>query len=113
MLAAWLDVAPAAGVGAGGAPAGGDEVVFGEDEVNSPAQVGEGAAELLRDLRLSGRTRGCLRGAQVVADVVVGEDLLCEGDVSLRPHFFVKALDQPPLRCSAMARRSYFRPALA
>jgi hypothetical protein len=84
-------------------PPGGGEVAVAQDEIDAPFGVRKRAAEWLCDQRLSGGSQWRLRLAEVVADVVVGEHLLCESDVSPGPDLFIEAPDERLVRRDARA----------
>jgi hypothetical protein len=94
------EIAPAARVRAGGSPSRGDQVILPKQEIDPPLEIGESISELRRDRRLSSRPGCGLGWTEVVTDVIVGEDLLGEYDVSARPDFLVEALDEPLIRVS-------------
>jgi hypothetical protein len=98
VFSGWFKISPAPGVRPGSCPASGNHVGFAKQDVDPPLEVGKCLSELFGDSGLSGGTGSCLGWAKIVADVVVGEHLACEADVSARPHFLVEPADQPLVR---------------
>jgi hypothetical protein len=62
-----------------------------DDQIDNDLEVGERGAKVVGDLLLSRRPRQRFGRAQVVADVIFGEDLMCEIGVSQVPHLLVEA----------------------
>src|SRR5215203_175576 len=90
LLASGFGVAPAPRVRAPSGPAPRYQIPFGQDQIDIPSQVREGRPELGRDLALSFGTREGFAWAEVMAGVVLGEDLQGEVHVALVPDFFVE-----------------------
>ena len=77
-LSGWLNVTPLAGERPGRRPTRRDKVVFAKHEVDTPAGIREGSAEVSRDFRHTRRTRKRMCGTEVVPDVVVREHVACK-----------------------------------
>lgn len=80
-----------AGVGAFGGPAPGNQVAFGQDQINRPGHVREGSPELGGDLFLSGRSRRSISAAQIMPDVVLGKDIINDVVVAFVPNLLPEA----------------------
>jgi hypothetical protein len=83
--------APGAGVCAGGGPPCGDEIALPDNEVDTPLEVGKGAAELFGDQRLAGATRWRPRRPEIVPNIVVREHLHRERDIPSTPDLLIEA----------------------
>jgi hypothetical protein len=73
-------------VGASRRPATDDIVVFAEEQIDDESEIGKSSAEVVCNLLLPLRPRQSLRGAEVVPDVVAGEDFEREVGVAPRSH---------------------------
>jgi hypothetical protein len=98
---------PRTGVGPRCGPPAGDQVALGQQQVDVPAQVGEGGSERRGDLPLSLRAWRSRGRTQVVAEVVIGKDLMGKLNVAAIPDLLV----EPPhrrlvlLHCHAPSHR--------
>ena len=88
------DGSPRAGVVARRGPAPDHELAVAQDQVDVPVDVRERPPEVERDLGLAGRAGFRSARAQVVADVVVVEDLVADVRVALGPDLLVEPADQ-------------------
>src|SRR5215211_608148 len=89
-----LDARPRARVSAGGGPAPDDELVCAHEDLDVPPEVGEGRAKGCRDLLLPFGPGCRIPGAEVMADVVVREDLVGDVEVPFAPDLLVEPLDE-------------------
>src|SRR5262245_32826146 len=86
-----LDARPRAEVSPGSGPAPDHEVSVREQKVDLPGEVREGRPERLRNLLLALRPGRRLALAKVVSFVPVGEELVRDVEVALRPDLVVEA----------------------
>ena len=100
--------APRAGVCAAGGPPCGDEIAFPDNEVDTPLEVGKGAAELFGDERLAGATRWRPRRAEIVPNIVVREHLLRKGNIPSTPDLLIKAPSESLVGLDVHSSASYF-----
>jgi hypothetical protein len=89
-LAGGFSATPRPRVRARGSPAPRYQIAFGQDQIDIPSQVRKGCSEVGRDLALPFGTRKGFGRAEVMADVVLGEDLEGEVHVALVPDFFIE-----------------------
>ena len=88
------DGSPRAGVIARRRPAPDHEIAVAQDQVDVPVDIRERSSEVERDLGLAGRAGFRGARAQVVADVLVVEDLVADVRVALCPDLLVEPADQ-------------------
>ena len=89
-LAGGFNATPCPRVRASGSPAPRYQIAFSEDQINVPFQVWKGCPEVGRDLALSFGTGEGLGRAEVMAGVVLSEDLKGKVYVTLVPDLFLE-----------------------
>src|SRR4029453_14819960 len=92
--AAWLNAAPRSGMAARGRPAANNKVPLPDDQIDCELKAGERGTKVISDLLLSGRTRQRLGLAEIVADVVIREDLKRKIAIASIPDLLVEATDE-------------------
>src|SRR5690349_598491 len=88
------DAGPGAVVRARRSPAGDDHVALADEEVDLPAQVWKRRAEVAGDALLALGAGLGLTAAEVVANVLVREDLVGDVEIPARPDLLVETPDQ-------------------
>jgi len=106
VLATWRRASPTPCLGSRCCPSRRNQIILREHEIDSPAKVGEGFAELRGNPGLPASSRFCLGRPEIVTHVVVGEDLVRERCVSVRPNFVVEPKHETLVRLRIHLSRS-------
>jgi hypothetical protein len=85
-------------------PPSSDEVALGHRQVDNEREIREGSTKVARYLRLTRAPGLRLRGAQVVPNVVIGEQFECDIGISSAPDFLVEPCDD------RLVLRLHFKP---
>jgi hypothetical protein len=82
---AWLEPGPGSEVRSGRRPAPDDEVALGDDQIDGRPEIGEGGAKVVGDPLLTRRPRQRVGRPEIMANVILGEDLIREVGIASVP----------------------------